>query len=68
MSGKKTHKQLTRTLERKPDVPRPDEFDPDVGQAAGRLPRHREKRESEYPVSRAGMHQESRQHTKGGRG
>jgi hypothetical protein len=62
MSGKKTREQLTRTLERKPDVPRPDEFDPEAVEEARRLPRHRERRESEYPVSRAGMHQESRQH------
>jgi hypothetical protein len=66
MSGRKTHEQLKRTLERKSDVPRPDEFDPHAGEAASRLPRHRDKRESEYPVSRGGMHQESRQHNKGG--
>lgn len=56
MQGRKTHEQQRRILERKPDIDSPPE-----------APRHpqpkREARQSEFPVSRGGMHQES-QHNK----
>jgi hypothetical protein len=58
MQGKKTHEQQLRTLERKPDYPdsgRTDAADKDQQ-------RHQpdtQARESEFPVSRGGLHQES---------
>ncbi|MCK1717031.1 hypothetical protein [Bradyrhizobium sp. 141] len=62
MQGKKTHEQQVRILERKPAVPDGRELD----QAVGRNPQdaaiHRaqpEARQSEFPVSRGGLNQES---------
>jgi hypothetical protein len=62
MQGNKTHEQQLRILERKPDVP--DARQMEAGQHQN--PRddrpHLAKpgvRESEFPVSRAGMNQES---------
>jgi hypothetical protein len=65
--GKKTKEQQRRTLEGKPDLPREDsdgdiaaDDDDEVGQARAL---DRSKRQSEFPVSRGGMNQES-QHNK----
>lgn len=62
MQGRKTHEQQVRILERKPDVADGKEFD----QAAGRSARdpaihttQPEARQSEFPVSRGGLNQES---------
>ena len=65
MAGKKTHEQQLRTFERKPDIP-------DHRQESGALnSREREDkahtpkneaRESEFPVSRGGVNQESDHH------
>ena len=55
MQGRKTHEQQRRILERKSDVPE------DRGNAVEE-PAHiadRQKRHSEYPVSRRGLNQES---------
>jgi hypothetical protein len=56
MQGRKTHEQQLRILERKPDIDGPAE-----------PPSHKEPkrdaRQSEFAVSRGGMHQES-QHNK----
>jgi hypothetical protein len=60
--GKKTHEQMVRTLERKPDVP-----DPRMEaafQAANAKSPKQAARQSEFPTSRGGMHQESRDHNK----
>lgn len=60
----KTREQFKRTLERKPDMPKHGDA-ATLGQRpdASRLPRTPEARQSEMPVSRQGMHQES-QHNK----
>jgi hypothetical protein len=65
--GKKTKEQQRRTLEGKSDLPREDsdgdiaaDVDDEVGQARAL---DRSKRQSEFPVSRGGMNQES-QHNK----
>jgi hypothetical protein len=64
--GRKTHEQFLRTLEHKDDVPK-------AGEAEGleaeptvttRAPHDPEARQSEMPVSRSGMNQESRAHNK----
>lgn len=44
---------------RRDDLHRPDDRPGDVG---GKEPKHPEARQSEMPVSRSGMNQESRQH------
>jgi hypothetical protein len=55
MQGPKTHEQQLRTLERKPDL-----------DSAPAVPSRRkpdsEARQSEFPVSRQGMNQESQHH------
>ncbi|MGA7328850.1 MAG: hypothetical protein WBX25_31275 [Rhodomicrobium sp.] len=72
--GRKTHEEQIRILERKPDVPEKSEMD-----AANSSPPEERNfrppragvRESEFPVSRGGLHQESRgqnKHNKGGKG
>jgi hypothetical protein len=65
--GRKTKEQQRRTLERKPDMPRIDENGEIAADAADedRPPANldRSKRQSEFPVSRGGMSQES-QHNK----
>ena len=53
MQGPKTHEQFTRNLERKPDV---DEGD---STAKAKHPAPGKGRQSEFPVSRQGMNQES---------
>lgn len=61
MQGRKTHEQLVRILERKPDVPDARELD----QASGRnveataVRARPQARQSEFPVSRGGLNQES---------
>jgi hypothetical protein len=61
--GAKTKEQQRRTLERKPDMPRRD-ADGEIAADAedeDRAPANmdRAKRQSEFPVSRGGMNQES---------
>ncbi|WP_137390568.1 hypothetical protein [Rhodoligotrophos defluvii] len=63
MAGSKTHEQQLRTFERKPDIPRPGEPGTDPNDVEIRTP-DREARQSEMPVSRGGMNQESRNHNK----
>ncbi|MCK1360830.1 hypothetical protein [Bradyrhizobium sp. 199] len=62
MQGNKTHEQQLRILERKDDVPDQRQLD----QAIGRKPEdnavhqiNRQARQSEFPVSRGGLNQES---------
>ena len=63
LQGKKTHEQQLRILERKPDVPDARQFEEDNESVArdgvARLPK-RHARQSEFPVSYAGMNQESK--------
>ena len=66
LQGRKTHEQQLRILERKPDVPDARQSDDDLARAqagSARSPRHQEARQSEFPVSRGGLNQES-QHNK----
>ncbi|OCK60112.1 hypothetical protein LMTR3_17500 [Bradyrhizobium sp. LMTR 3] len=65
MQGKKTHEQQMRILERKPDVPdaRQMEGIAQTQHAGGAKTAKREARQSEFPVSRGGLNQES-QHNK----
>jgi hypothetical protein len=58
--GPKTVEQRKRTLERKPDMPREGE---DADETRGSIAMDRSKRQSEFPISRGGMNQES-QHNK----
>ncbi|MBR0956766.1 hypothetical protein [Bradyrhizobium japonicum] len=61
MQGRKTHEQQLRILERKPDVPDGRELDQVSGHPQDRTV-HRAKaeaRQSEFPVSRGGLNQES---------
>ena len=62
MQGKKTHEQQLRILENKDDVPKPGE--PQAAAAGDFRQAEREERDSEFPVSRGGMNQESRDHNK----
>lgn len=62
MQSNKTHEQQLRILERKADAPDQRELD----QSVGRNPEHsaahhpnRQARQSEFPVSRGGLNQES---------
>jgi hypothetical protein len=61
--GRKTKEQQRRTLESKPDLPREDsdgDIAADVDDEDGQAPAlDRSKRQSEFPVSRGGMKQES---------
>jgi hypothetical protein len=67
MQGKKTHEQMLRTLEGKPDVPDARQTEAAMQQAGdahrAKTPR-RKARQSEFPVSRGGLYQESRDHNK----
>lgn len=54
--GDKTVEQRKRTLERKPDLPREGE---EADEDRERIAMDRSKRQSEFPVSRGGMNQES---------
>ncbi|MGY3619522.1 hypothetical protein [Bradyrhizobium sp. USDA 10063] len=62
LQGKKTHEQQLRMLERKPDVPDVRHVEQGgariVEDAAVRRPKHNA-RQSEFPVSRGGLNQES---------
>lgn len=66
LQGKKTHEQQMRMLERKPDFPDARKAEqggaPMVEDAGARRPKH-DARQSEFPVSRGGLNQES-QHNK----
>ena len=53
MQGRKTHEQFTRILEHKPDIDGP------VKQGKRIRAKYGNKRQTEFPVSRQGMHQES---------
>lgn len=68
MTGRKTHEQQIRTLERKPDLPDGRETEAALHDGSAESERHRQPqrsaRASEFPVSRAGMNQESRDHSK----
>ena len=56
MQGKKTHEQQLRILENKDDVP--DARRPKASSERAHIPAS-DKRESEFPVSRRGVNQES---------
>jgi hypothetical protein len=67
MQGKKTHEQTIRMLERKTDIPdarlnRP-EIEESLGTDRAKDP-DRKARRSEFPISRGGMNEESRDHNK----
>ena len=63
MQGNKTHEQHQRILERKDDIRKTTEGGAE--QDAGTQGLHdRDARQSEMPVSRGGMNQESRDHNK----
>lgn len=72
MTGRKTHEQQIRTLERKADLPDLRRTETELRESAAEAEHHREPRRSarasEFPVSRAGMNQESRGHSKQNRG
>jgi len=61
MQGPKTHEQQRRMLEKKPDAPdhRQAEKALDRPKDNSRLQRRSAARESEFPVSRSGLNQES---------
>jgi hypothetical protein len=67
MQGKKTHEQHIRTLEGKSDVPDARQMEAErdrVGKDDRAHRPDRNARDSEYPVSRGGLNQESRDHNK----
>ncbi|WP_102957886.1 hypothetical protein [Mangrovicella endophytica] len=73
MQAKKTHEQMLRTLERKDDLPDERRLDAEAHAIGQDDAVHHPKpgvRESEFPVSRGGMNQESRhnKHNDGGSG
>jgi hypothetical protein len=59
MQGKKTHEQMVRNLERKPDVPDPRRTGQSLGGGRAVPKAKAGVRQSEWPVSRGGMNQES---------
>jgi len=64
--GKKTHEQQLRILERKPDVPDARQIEEEAARTqhdSGAKTAKRSGRQSEFPVSRGGLNQES-QHNK----
>lgn len=61
MPGNKTHEKQVQTFERQDDYHRPEHQETAAG---GQDVKHPEARDSEFPVSRGGMNQESRQHNK----
>ncbi|WP_247518372.1 hypothetical protein [Bradyrhizobium sp. 190] len=64
--GKKTHEQQLRILERKPDVPDARQIEEEAARTqhdSGAKTAKRSGRQSEFPVSRGGLDQES-QHNK----
>ena len=67
MQGKKTHEQTLRTLERKSDLPngRRSRAEIEKSHGADRTKNpDRKARQCEFPVSRGGMNEESRDHNK----
>jgi len=67
LQGKKTHEQQLRTLERKPDVPDQRQMEVAMERTGQDSTAHfpkRDVRRSEFPVSRGGLNQESRDHNK----
>ena len=56
MQGPKTHEQQLRILEKKPDMP---DAGRETRNAVSPAVKHPEARQSEFPVSRGGMNQES---------
>ena len=63
--GQKTHEQHLRMLERRDDMPKASEVEVSAGGGASVQPPHdADARQSEFSVSRGGMHQESRDHNK----
>jgi hypothetical protein len=66
LQGKKTHEQQLRILERKPDVPDARQIEQEIARIqhdGGAKTAKRGGRQSEFPVSRGGLNQES-QHNK----
>ncbi|WP_249726087.1 hypothetical protein [Bradyrhizobium sp. sBnM-33] len=66
LQGKKTHEQQLRILERRPDVPDARQMEEEIArtqQTGGAKTVKRGARQSEFPVSRGGLNQES-QHNK----
>lgn len=61
MTGRKTHEQQIRTLERKPDVPGRGSIGT---QGASHKTPHQDVRPTEFPISTTGFNQESRDHNK----
>lgn len=60
MQGRKTHEQQVRILERKPDLPDARQVEQALGHNPEDTTVHRlEARQSEFPVSRGGLNQES---------
>jgi hypothetical protein len=62
MQGKKTHEQLVHTLERKADVPDARQMENSMNRTGHDDAVHRARpqaRQSEWPVSRGGLNQES---------
>ena len=66
LQGRKTHEQQLRILERKPDVPDARQIEQEIARIqhdGGAKTAKRGGRQSEFPVSRGGLNQES-QHNK----
>jgi hypothetical protein len=63
MQGNKTHEQQLRILERK-DLPDGDQTAKHRPPAGVMPSQNQQSRESEFPVSRGGLRQESRDHNK----
>ena len=66
MQGNKTHEQFQRKLERKDDMTKTTETarPAAAGDTSAQAPRDPAARQSNMPVSRGGMNQESRDHNK----
>jgi hypothetical protein len=67
MQGKKTHEQTIRTLERKADIPDARSTGAEIEKPRGAgyaKNTNRKARQSEFPVSKGGMNEESRDHNK----
>ncbi|MCK1718134.1 hypothetical protein IVA81_10200 [Bradyrhizobium sp. 141] len=63
MQSKKTHEQQLRILERKPDVPEARQIEEEIARTqhdGGAKTAKRSGRQSEFPVSRGGLNQESK--------
>jgi hypothetical protein len=67
MQGRKTHEQQTRMVQKMPDVPDARRIAQELSNASRSAPRppvDAGARQSEFPLSRGGMSQESRDHNK----